>query len=81
MGIVQSGQIQKQDKHQQEHSRGDAGNTGAAAGFHIDHGLSDHGTAAHAAKKTGDDIGRALGYTFLRRPTTLIGHIANQIKG
>ena len=55
----------KQDKAQQEQRRRDTGNARAAARFYIDHGLPDHGTAAHAAKKSGDNIGRALSDTFL----------------
>jgi len=32
----------------------------ATAGFHVDHGLANHGATRHATKPTGDDVGEAL---------------------
>ena len=69
-----------EDEEQQEYRRRDACHTRPPTGFHVDHRLADHRTAAHAAKKSGDGIGHALGDTFLARATALARKIANKVQ-
>ena len=73
---------QEQNEQQDHDAARDAGKARTAAGAQVDHGLADHGTAAHAAKQTGDNIGGAEGDAFTvrlaPRSRYLIGEIERQ---
>ena len=52
---------QGHDEDEQEDAGQERGDPGAGAGgLDVDHGLPDHGAAAHAAEETGDEVGYAL---------------------
>ena len=71
----------KQDEHQKEQRRRNARQARAAARFHIDHRLADHGTAAHATKQAGCGVRHALRDAFLGSAAALAGDLTHQIEG
>ena len=59
-----------------------SGDPGAGlTGFHVDHGLADHGATAHTAEEAGNDVGHPLTPTFAGLIRVSIGHIVNQLRG
>ena len=70
----------KQDKGQKKQRRCNARNAGAPTRFHIDHRLTNHGTAAHTSEKASHQIGCTLRQTFLRCAATLFRHLANKVQ-
>src|SRR5690606_22720694 len=58
-------QVAEKDHHHQQHKAGgETGEPGAAAGFHVDDGLANHGAAGHAADQPGGNVGDTLAFAL-----------------
>src|SRR5699024_10899913 len=69
-------------QEQQEHTGQEGGDPGAGpGGLHVDHGLTDHRAAAHAAEEAGDDVGHALGPGLTGLVRSDVGDVVDQLRG
>jgi len=70
------------DQDQQEGTGEERGDPGAGpGGLHVDHGLADHGAAAHAAEEAGDDVGRALAERLAGLVGVGVGDVVDELRG
>ncbi len=70
-----------QNERQQKQRRRHASQPRATTGFDVDHRLTNHGAAAHAAKETSDQVRAALRQTFFAGAATFAGNLAHKVQG